>query len=121
MTFSHLTQSDALLIRDHYFNRNGSYDIFFLSAEIWSDFATPPVPLLSDFAWRYTSEPTITDVSVDRFNVDVALITEPIDIGDLVFDGGLAASAPARAYILDAGAAAASPARDYIVFASGAL
>jgi hypothetical protein len=121
LTFTHLTQADALLIRDHYFARNGTYEIFFLSAEIWADFDTPPVPLLSDFAWRYAAEPVIVDVSIDRFNVEVQLVTEPIDIGDLIFDAGLASAAPARAYILDAGAAAATPARDYIVTASGAL
>ena len=110
-----------LLIKDHFFDRKGTYDVFFLPAEIWNDFSTPPVPLLSDFAWRYASEPAITDVSYDRFTVEVQLQTEPIDTGDLIFDAGLAAASPARTYILDAGAAAVSPARDYIISPQGAL
>jgi hypothetical protein len=78
------------------------------------------VPLISDYAWRYIGAPTITDASCGRWDVEVELETVPIDIGDLIFDAGLAAAAPARAYILDAGLASASPARDYVVSPPGA-
>lgn len=108
------------LIKDHYFTSQGSYEIFFLSAEIWGDYTTPPVPLISDFAWLYASEPSIQDVSYDRFTVSVELQTIPIDTGDLIFDGVDAALAPERTYILDAGDAAVSPARDYIISPVGA-
>lgn len=120
LTFAYLTQAQMNLIKDHYFDRKGTYDIFFLSSEIWGDYTTPPVPLISDFAWRYASEPQITDVSFDRFTVEVQLQTQPIDIGDLIFDGGLAAASPERSYILDGGLAPASPARDYVVSPPGA-
>lgn len=120
LTFAYLTQAQMNLIKDHYFDRKGTYDIFFLSSEIWGDYTTPPVPLISDFAWRYASEPQITDVSFDRFTVEVQLQTQPIDIGDLIFDGGLAAASPERSYILDGGLASASPARDYVVSSPGA-
>lgn len=120
LTFAYLTQAQMNLIKDHYFDRKGTYDIFFLSSEIWGDYTTPPVPLISDFAWRYASEPQITDVSFDRFTVEVQLQTQPIDIGDLIFDGGLAAASPERSYILDGGLASASPARDYVVSPPGA-
>jgi len=109
------------LIKNHYFSCKGTFDIFFLSAEIWKDYVTPPIPLLSDYAWRYLDTPTITDDAVDRFTVEVALQTIPIDTGDLVFDAGAAGSSPQRTYILDAGAAAASPARDYTISPPGAL
>lgn len=121
LTFAHLTQAQMNLIKDHYFDREGSYDIFFLSAEIWGDLINPPVPLISDFAWRYASEPRITDVSFDRFTIEIQLQTEPIDTGDLIFDAGLAGASPARTYILDAGGAAVSPARDYTISPQGAL
>lgn len=121
LTFSHLTETQMNLIKDHYFGQQGSYQLFFLSAEIWGDYITPPVPLLSDIAWQYADEPTITDVSYDRFTVQVELSTIPIDIGDLRFDGVEASPTPAREYILDAGAAAATPARDYIVNGAAAL
>ena len=115
LTFGHLTEAQMDLIKAHYFAANGSYDIFFLSAEIWGDFESPPVPLLSDIAWRYSAPPTIEDVSFDRFTVSVELISYAINFSDLIFDAGGAAATPARTYILDAGAASATPARDYII------
>jgi len=115
LIFGHLTEAQMNLIQSHYISANGTYDIFFLSAEIWGDFESPPVPLLSDIAWRYAGAPTIEDVSFDRFTVEVELISYPINTGDLVFDGGAAAASPARDYILDAGGAAATPARDYVI------
>jgi hypothetical protein len=120
LTFKLLEESDVTLIRNHFDGRSGSFDIFFLSAEVWSGYTTAPVPLISDYAWRYTAAPAITDAACGRWDVEVELETVPIDIGDLIFDAGLAAAAPARAYILDAGLASASPARDYVVSPPGA-
>ena len=110
LTFTYLTEAQMNLIKDHYFASQGSYQIFYLSAEIWGDHVSPPVPLISDFAWLYAGVPTIEDVSYDRFTVSVELQTIPIDTGDLVFDAEQAPAAPARTYILDAGVAAAPPA-----------
>lgn len=121
LTFGYLTETQMNLIKAHYIAAKGSYDIFFLSEEIWGDYETPPIPLLSDYAWRYNGTPSIADAGVDRFTVQVGLQTIPIDTGDLVIDGGLAGASPARTYILDAGGAAVSPARDYIISPPGAL
>lgn len=121
LTFQQLEESDVTLIRNHYDNRSGSFDTFVLSGEIWNGYITPPVALVSDYAWRYANAPVITDVAGGRWDVEVELETVPIDLGDLIFDAGLASASPARTYILDAGAAAAAPARDYIVSPSGAL
>ena len=120
LTYEYLTESNMALIKDHYIGQNGTFEIFFLSAEVWGDFVTPPIPLLSDFAWKYSSEITITDVSFDRFSVSVDLESVPINTGDLVFDAGAASATPDRLYLLDAGAASASPARDYTISPSGA-
>jgi len=120
LTYEYLTEANMALIKDHYIGQNGTFEIFFLSAEVWGDFVTPPVPLLSDFAWKYSSEVIITDVSFDRFSVSVDLESVPINTGDLVFDAGAASVSPDRLYLLDAGAAAASPARDYTISPSGA-
>lgn len=120
LSYNHLTEADMLLIKNHYYDRDGTFDIFFLSAEVWGDYVTPPVPLQGDFVWRYTSPPTITDVSYDRFDVEVGLETIPIDVGDLIYNAGLAAATPARTYILNGGLAAATPARDYIIGGLGA-
>jgi len=120
LSFSLLEEADVTLIRNHYDNRGGSFNIFFLSTEVWNGYTTPPIPLLSDYAWRYVGAPNITDSMYGRWDVEVELETIPIDTGDLIFDGELAPAAPARAYILDAGGAAASPARDYIISPTGA-
>jgi hypothetical protein len=121
VSFDYLTQTQMNLIQTHYINAKGTYDIFFLSAEIWGDYVNPPVPLLSDYAWRYSTQPSITDVGFDRFSVAVGLQTIPIELGDLIFDAGLASATPARTYTLDAGNAAATPARQYIISPTGAL
>ncbi len=120
MSFEYLTEAQMLLIKDHYIARQGTFDIFYLSAEIWGDHVTPPVPLISDFAWKYAAEVVIADVSFDRFSVQVELETVPIDTGDLIFDGEGAPAAPSRLYVLDSGGAAASPVRDYIISPTGA-
>ena len=115
LTFDNISEANLLSIRSHYVSVDGTYGIFYLPAEIWSGYATPPVSLLSDYAWRYAGPPTITDGSSDLWSVEVELITYAVDFGDLVYDGGLSAATPARTYILDAGAASASPARDYAI------
>ena len=50
----------------------------------------------------------------------IKIDTMVINIGDLVFNAGLAAASPAREYILDAGAASASPVRTYAILSPGA-
>ena len=120
LSFTNLTEAQVDLIKAHYVDRQGSFDIFFLPSEIWSGYSTPPVSLLSDYAWRYSSPPTVTDGIVGRWGVDVELVSYAIDLSDLIIDGELAAATPARSYILDAGAAAATPARDYIISPTGA-
>ena len=115
LTFNNISEANLLSIRSHYISMDGTYGIFYLSSEVWSGYATPPVPLLSDYAWRYAGPPTITDGSCDLWSVEVELITYAINTGDLIIDGGAAAATPARTYILDAGAASATPARDYAI------
>lgn len=121
LTFSHLVESDMDLIKDHFFDRKGTFDIFFLPSQVWGDYqATPPVGLIDNVAWRYESPPEITDVSFDRFTVEVNLRTIAVDMSDLIFDGGSASATPARTYILDGGAAAATPAREFVLRPTGA-
>jgi hypothetical protein len=120
LSFQRLTQVQLDLITAHYVDRQGSFDVFYLSPEVWSGYTTPPVPLLSDFAWQYAGPPSITDSSCGRWEVEVELETIPIDTGDLVLDGGLASATPSRDYIVNGGFAAATPAREYIINPGGA-
>ena len=120
LSFTNLTEAQLNLIKAHFVDRQGTFDLFYLPAEIWNGYTTPPISLLSDYAWRYSTPPTITDGIVGRWGVDVELVTYAIDTGDVAFDGLTASATPARTYILDAGAAAATPAREYIIKATGA-
>ena len=115
LAFNNISEADLNLIKAHYVAQDGSYSIFYLSAEVWSGYATPPVPLLSDYAWRYASAPVVTDGSCDLWSVELELTTYAINFSDLIVDGGAAAALPAREYILDAGAASATAARDYVI------
>ncbi len=115
LSFNNISEANLNLIKAHYLDRQGTFDIFYLSAEVWNGYATPPITLLSDYAWRYAGPPVVTDGSCDLWSVEVELTTYAINTGDLVFDAGAAAGTPARDYILDAGAAAATPARDYLI------
>lgn len=114
LTFSHLTQENMALIKDHYIARKGTFEIFFLPSAIWGDYTTSPVGL--NYAWHYSEPPEIQDVSFDRFTVSVELETISINTSDLVFDGENAdPNTPEREYYIDAGSASATPARTYVI------
>ncbi len=115
LSFTNLSETQLNLIKSHYIDRQGTFDIFFLSSEVWSGYTTPPIPLLSDYAWRYNAAPSIADGVVGRWGVDVELTAYAIDIGDLVLNAGSASATPVRTYTLNAGSASATPARDYII------
>lgn len=120
LSFEYINETNMELLKTHYFDSEGTFEIFFLSANIWSGYVTPPIALLCDFAWHYVSAPSITDVTCDRFSVEINLETIPINTGDLIFDGGLASASPSREYILESNGASVSPARDFIIAPTGA-
>ena len=114
LSFSHLTQANMVLLKDHYIARKGTFEIFYLPSEVWGDYTTAPVGL--EYAWRYLGPPEIQDISVDRFNVSVELQTVSIDASNLIIDGENASpSVPLRTYSVDAGNASATPARTYCI------
>ena len=114
LTFDNLTETQVNLIRTHYDGQNGSFEIFLLDANTWSGYTTPPVPLISDFVWLYATPPTISDGITSKWNVEVELVSVPIDTGDLIFDAG-DSTTTARTYIVDALTSSSSPARTYII------
>ena len=114
LSFNNLTEAQVSLIRSHYDGQNGSFDIFFLSSNVWGGYATPPVALVSDFAWLYATPPTISDGIVSKWNVEIELVSVTIDSGDLIFDAG-DSTVTARDYILDALTSSSSPARTNII------
>jgi len=114
LTFDNLTETQVNLIRTHYDGQSGSFEIFYLSSSTWNGYTSPPVALVSDFAWLYANAPTISDGIVSKWNVEVELVSVPIDTGDLVIDGGDSATT-ARTYLVDALTSSSSPARTYII------
>ena len=113
--YTNLTETQLNLIKDHYIAQEGTFDIFFLSSEVWNGYSPPPIALLDTYAWRYAGPPTISDGIVGRWAVDVELVTHAIDTGDLVFDGLSASATETRTYNVDAGTASASPARTHVI------
>lgn len=117
--YTNLTETEVNLIKDHYIDRQGTFDIFFLSAEVWNGYTTPPVSLVDTFAWRYAGPPTITDGIIGRWSIDVELITHPIvsasGVSDTVIDGRSASAADSRDYNMDGGSASATPARTHVI------
>ena len=116
LTFNNLTEANVNLIKDHYIDRNGTFDIFFLNSSIWSGYTTPPAPVFG-VAWRYASAPVISDGIIGRWAVEVELISHGILQGDLIIqaapDSTDAAAALAE-YIYDAGNST-TVAREYIL------
>jgi|TARA_R100000482_G_scaffold108963_3_gene51195 hypothetical protein len=115
--YTNLTETQLNLIKDHYIDRQGTFDIFFLSAEVWNGYTTPPIGLVDTYAWRYAGPPTISDGIVGRWAVDVELVSHAIDISELVIDGLSASAADSREYNVDSGSASATPARNYVITA----
>ncbi len=114
LTFDNLTETQVNLIRTHYDGQNGSFEIFYLSSSTWSGYTSSPVALVSDFAWLYATPPTISDGITSKWNVEIELVSVPIDTGDLIFDAG-DSTTTARAYLIDALTSSASPTRDNII------
>lgn len=115
LTFNNLTEASVDLIKDHYIDRNGTFDIFFLNADVWSGYTTPPAPLLST-AWRYASAPVISDGIIGRWSVEVELKSHGILQGNLASEsvGSSDEAAAAADYIYDAGDST-TVAREYLL------
>lgn len=115
LTFNNLTEANVNLIKDHYIDRNGTFDYFFLNASIWSGYTTPPAPVFG-VAWRYASAPVISDGIIGRWAVQVELQSHGILQGELILQGpdSTTAAAAAVSYIYDAGDST-TVARTYIL------
>lgn len=119
LSYTNLTEAQLNLIKDHYIDRQGTFNIFFLSAEVWNGYSTPPVALVDTYAWRYAGPPTITDGIVGRWSADVQLVTHPIisssGVSDVSNSGGSASAEEERPYNVDGGGASAIPARTHVI------
>jgi hypothetical protein len=123
LNFNNINETQLLTLQAHYIDRRGTFDMFFLVAETWSGLVRPPVPLLSDFIWRYFSPLEVVHASCGRFNVTIQLVAQPVASGsgtrDVVFDGRFASPTPLRRFIIQGGNAAATPEREFVVSPGG--
>jgi len=114
--FLNLTETQVNLIRTHFDGQGGSFEIFLLSSSVWSGYSSPPLAIQSDVAWLYSKPPLITDsILSSRWNVELELVTVPIDTGEFIYDAGNSSATPARANILDALTSSSTPARTNII------
>ena len=114
LSFDNLSESQVTEIRNHYDGQNGSFEIFLLDSTTWSGYVSPPVPVVSDFAYLYATAPTISDGITSKWNVEIELVTVPIDTGDLIYDAGNS-STSARQQILDSLTSSSTPIRANII------
>ena len=108
LQFRHLTEANMNVIKTHYVERKGTFDAFLASDALWGDYTgDPPIPLLGNTAWRFASPPEVTDVSFDRFDVSVDLVSHPILQGDILSTAAaIDASAATADYTYNGGQAA---------------
>ena len=115
LSFNNLTETQLNLIKAHFIDRQGTFDIFFLPTDVWSGYTTAPVAGLGNTAWRYAQSPTITDGIVGRWGVDVELTSYGLLQGDLDSVAPDSGASPVVDYIYDALGASATPARTYLI------
>ena len=77
ITFEYLTEAEAKLLLDHYEEQQGSLIAFDLSAQVWSGYATVPIPA-ADYQWRYAGPFEVGIGAPLRYNLSVELETVPI-------------------------------------------
>jgi len=75
LSYQHLTETEAALIRTHYRTQEGGHRPFALSAQAWAGHTsqTDLVPVTT--LWRYASPPDETHRSAGYVNLTVSLIS----------------------------------------------
>ena len=77
LSFNNLTESQVTQIRNHFDGQNGSFSVFYLSAEVWAGYTTPPVSS-SDYKWRYADSFQISISAPSKYATSIELISVPI-------------------------------------------
>jgi hypothetical protein len=73
--FTHLTQAETRLIRDHYRAQQGGFLPFALSAEAWAGHASSTDVVASGLQWKYLGQPEETQKSGGLVDVSLTLIS----------------------------------------------
>jgi hypothetical protein len=79
LTFVARDEEDKLLIREHYYDRQGTFGTFDLPEEVWSGVDDPEVFTPAGYVWRYAGTPKVDDVSCGIYDIAVDLVMLPDD------------------------------------------
>ena len=79
LVFSARDEEDKLLIRNHYFDRQGTFGTFDLPEEVWSGVDDPDVFTPAGYVWRYAARPVVDDVVCGVYDITVDLVMLPDD------------------------------------------
>jgi len=79
LTFANVSEANMLLIYRHY-NTNGTYNLFTLSAKVFSGFTSKASSLYNTtkVQWRYAEPPSVAPSVKGRHNVSVRLVSVPV-------------------------------------------
>lgn len=77
LTFTALTESEMLSVRSHYNGQQGRFLSFDIPTSLLSGMAAPVSFTPTGYSWIYAGSPQIEDIGLQRYNVNVELITVP--------------------------------------------
>jgi len=72
LAFVAVSESDMLLIMNHYLGQQGGHLSFVLPPEVLSGFNAADFTLTS-YGWRYADSPAVDEVGCDRYTIKVKL------------------------------------------------
>lgn len=77
LSFSALTENEMLSIRSHYIGQQGRFLSFAIPSDLLSGMSSPASFTPTGYSWTYVAPPQITDVGIQRYDVNVELATVP--------------------------------------------
>jgi len=77
LTFVALTETQMLSIRSHYNGQQGRFLSFDIPTSLLSGMASPASFTPTGYSWIYATTPQIEDIGLQRYTVNVELITVP--------------------------------------------
>jgi hypothetical protein len=77
LSFAALTETEMLSIRTHYIGQQGRFLSFDIPASLLSGVTTPTDFTPTGYSWVYASQPVVTDIGLQRYDVSLELSTVP--------------------------------------------
>lgn len=77
LTFVALSETQMLSIRSHYNGQQGRFLSFDIPASLLSGMASPASFTPTGYSWIYANTPQVEDIGLQRYTVNVELVTVP--------------------------------------------